>query len=154
MPFWEARPSSLVMLTCAETRNGNVWFFLNGRVLNVSAFSSQHPDHSLDVFEKYASDADIGDVGGGKAKKVRRALKPALTCASDKDDADASEKACGDWRMEAYDGEAEALTFRSYRNACCYLILDIIYDMCRGFFCKEFRGSRLTEQGLREVPPS
>ena len=83
---------------------------------------------SLDVFEEYASDADIGDVGGGKAKKVRRAPKSAATFASDKDDANASVKACGDWRKEAYNDEPGVLlvTVRSYGNACYFLILSIM----------------------------
>ena len=72
-----------------HNKKGDVWVVLNGRVLNVSKFLSQHPDgelavltfagkdataefdtiHPLDVVEKYAPDAITGVVGNGKAKK-------------------------------------------------------------------------------------
>ena len=71
--------------------------FLNGRVLNGS-ISLQHlvsglailtfadkdvsaefgETHFPDVIEKYASDAVIGGVGGGRAKKVQRGFEACL----------------------------------------------------------------------------
>ena len=75
----------------------------------MTAFSSQHPSgklailtcggkgttaefdafHPPDVIGKYVSDAIIGVVGSGKTKKVKGAVKSALTFASSEGDADA-----------------------------------------------------------------
>ena len=73
-----------------RNKKGDVWEVLNGRVLNVSIFLSQHPDGELTILtfagkdataefdviqppyvvEKYAPGAIIGVVGSGKAKKA------------------------------------------------------------------------------------
>ena len=78
-----------------HNKKGDLWVVLNGRVLNVSKFLSQHPGdelailtfagkdataefdmiHPPDVVEKYAPDAIIGVVGNGKAKKAKGAAK-------------------------------------------------------------------------------
>ena len=87
-----------------HNKKGNVCVVLNGRVLNVSNFLSQHPGgdlatltsagkdataefgmvHPPDLVEKYASDAIIGVVG--KAKQMNGAGKSAPV-ATDKGDA-------------------------------------------------------------------
>ena len=134
-----------------HNKKGDVWVVLNGRVLNVSKFLSQHPDgelavltfagndataefdmiHPPDVVEKYAPDAITGVVGNGKAKKAKGAAKSALPVATDKGDPVANLEAWGDWKMEAFDDTPEVLlvNVRSYVNACYYLILSIIYEI-------------------------
>ena len=143
------------------------WVFLNGRVLNVAAFSSQHlggelailacagkdaaaefdMTHPPDVIEKYASDAVIGVDGGGKAKKVSGAPKSALSCASDKGDADANLEA-GGYRRRAMSPRGGSSIVRE-----CLLLIDSQHHLWRGSLCQEFcLISRLTEHGLHEVP--
>eukprot|EP00450_Noctiluca_scintillans_P029453 CAMPEP_0194549464 /NCGR_PEP_ID=MMETSP0253-20130528/95220_1 /TAXON_ID=2966 /ORGANISM="Noctiluca scintillans" /LENGTH=399 /DNA_ID=CAMNT_0039396893 /DNA_START=22 /DNA_END=1219 /DNA_ORIENTATION=- len=145
-----------------HNKKGDVWVVLNGRVLNVSNFLSQHPGgelailtfagkdataefdmiHPPDVVEKYAPDAIIGVVGSGKAKKAKGAGKSALPVATDKGDAVANLEAWGDWRVEAFDDTPGVLlvNVRSYVNACYYLILSIIYEICATIFsAKNFK---------------
>merc|ERR1712012_1388222 len=145
-----------------HTKKGEVWVVLHGRVLNVSNFLSQHPGgelailtfagkdataefdmiHPPDVVEKYAPDAIIGVVGSGKAKKVKGSSKSALPVATDKGDAVANLEAWGDWRMEAFDDTPGVLlvNVRSYVNACYYLVLSIIYEICATIFsAKNFK---------------
>ena len=127
---------------------------LNGRVLNVSKFLSQHPGdelailtfagkdataefdmiHPPDVVEKYAPNAIIGVVGNGKAKKEKGAAKSSLPVATDKGDLED----WGDWRMEAFDDTPGVLlvNVRSYVNACYFLILSIICEICATIFTK------------------
>ena len=120
-----------------HNKKGDVWVVLNGRVLNVSNFLSQHPGgelailtfagkdataefdmiHPPDVVEKYAPDAIIGVVGSGKAKKVKGSSKSALPVATDKGDAVANLEAWGDWRMEAFDDTPGVLF--SIVQICC-----------------------------------
>merc|ERR1712136_386970 len=145
-----------------HTKKGDVWVVLHGRVLNVSNFLSQHPGgelailtfagkdataefdmiHPPDVVEKYAPDAIIGVVGNGKAKKAKGAAKSALPVATDKGDPVANLEVWGDWRMEAFDDTPGVLlvNVRSYVNACYYLILSIIYEICATIFsAKNFK---------------
>merc|ERR1719240_2479016 len=145
-----------------HNKKGDVWVVLNGRVLNVSNFLSQHPGgelailtfagkdataefnmiHPHDVVEKYAPDAIIGVVGNGKAKKAKGSSKSALPVATDKGDPVANLEAWGDWRMEAFDDTPGVLlvNVRSYVNACYYLILSIIYEICATIFsAKNFK---------------
>merc|ERR1712107_243414 len=142
-----------------HNKKGDVWVVLNGRVLNVSNFLSQHPCgelailtfagkdataefdmiHPPDVVEKYAPDAIIGVVGSGKAKKVKGSSKSALPVATDKGDAVANLEAWGDWRMEDTPGVL-LVNVRSYVNACYYLILSIIHEICATIFsAKNFK---------------
>ena len=111
---------------------------LNGRVLNVSKFLSQHPGdelailtfagkdatadfdmiHPPDMVEKYAPDAIVGVVGNGEANKAKGVAKSALHVATDKGDLEA----WGDWRMKVFDDTPRVLlvNVRSYGNACYY----------------------------------
>ena len=132
-----------------HNKKGGAWVFLDGRVLNVSNFWSQHPGDELviltfagedattefdmiqppDVVEKYAPDAIRCVVGNGKAKKAKGAAKLALLVATGEGDSVATLEAWRDWRMEALDDTTGVLlvNVRSYVNAGYYLILDIIY---------------------------
>ena len=145
-----------------HNKKGDVCVVLNGRVLSVSKFLSQHPGgelailtfagkdataefdmiHPPDVVEKYAPDAIIGVVGNGKANKAKGAAKSALPVATDKGDPVAHLEAWGDWRMEAFDDTPGVLlvNVRSYTNACYFLILSIIYEICAPIFsAKNFK---------------
>ena len=92
--------------------------------------------HPPDVVEKYAPDAITGVVGNGKAKKAKGAAKSTLPVATDKGDPVANLEARGDWKMEAFDDTPEVLLMnvRSYVNACYYLLLSIIYEICATIF--------------------
>ena len=90
-----------------HNKKGDVWVFLNGRILNVSNLMSLHPGgklailtfggkdaaaefdkiHPPDVVEKYAPDAIFGVVGSGRPKKAKGAAKSALPIATDQGDA-------------------------------------------------------------------
>ena len=96
---------------------------------------------SLMSSKKYAPDADIVVAGSGKAKKMKGAVKSAPV-ATDKGDALANLEAWGDWRMEAVDDTPRVLlvNVRSCVNACYYLVLSIIYEICATIFsAKNFK---------------
>ena len=80
--------------------------------------------------------AIIGVVDSGKAKKAKGSAKSALLVATDKGDAVANLEAWGYWRMEAFDGTLGVLLVnaRSYVNACYFLVLSIINEICATIF--------------------
>ena len=100
-------------------KKDDVWVVLNGRVLHVSTFLSQHlvgelaiPTsagkeataksdmiHPPAVAEKYAPDAFVGVTGSGKAKKWKGVVR-SVPVVADKGDAFASLEEWGDRRME------------------------------------------------------
>ena len=55
--------------------------------------------------------------------------------ATDKGDAVANLEAWGEWRMEAFDDTPGVLLVNvgSFVNACCYLVLSIIYEIAKNF---------------------
>ena len=133
---------------------------MHGRVLNVYKILSQHPcgdlaalidagedatsehdmTHSLD--EKSASNAIIGVIGSGKAKKAEGAAKSVLLVAFLKCDVTANWKAWRDWNMEAFDDTPRVLWVKvqAYVNACHNLVLSTIYGVCAAIsFAKNFK---------------
>ena len=130
--------------------------FLNGRVLKVFTFSSQHPEGELpiltfavkgasvefgmiqlrDVIERCVSDAIIGVVGSGKAKSVMRPRSLLLSFDSSQGGAGACLEVWEGWRTEACDDELGVLLveLRSYVSACCYSSFNIISGICATIF--------------------
>jgi predicted heme/steroid binding protein len=139
------------------------WVVLDGKVLDVTNFLSEHPGgelailtfagkdateefnmiHPPDVVGKYAPDAIIGVVGtgGGGGGAVAAAAASAPVTSKDKGDFVANHHAWGshdgaNWRIEAYDDNPGVLIIpvKAYFFAALHLLLAILIECGKTIF--------------------
>ena len=128
-----------------------MWVVLSERVLKVFTFSSWHPSgelailtfagkgasvefdmiHLPDVIERCVLGAITGIVGSGKAKNVKRAVKPALSFAW--------AIRMRIWKLGEAGGRRLAMTglessWRNHVKPCYWLTLSIIRETCAAIF--------------------
>lgn len=139
-----------------HNKKGDCWVVLNGKVLNVSNFLSQHPGgelailtfagkdatsefdmiHPPGVVEKYAPDAIIGVVGSGAPKKSKKGAATKIAVQVDKGDSLANHQAWGEypgaenWRHQGLNENPGVLliNFAAYFKAGWYLLLAILWE--------------------------
>merc|ERR1719382_1109957 len=146
-----------------HTSKTDCWVILDGKVLNVTSFLSQHPGgelailtfagkdateefnmiHPPDVIPKYAPDAIIGVVGAGKAKKVKAPKAGAAAPArQDKGGLIPNHQAWGhlegteNWRMQGQTDNPGVMLIpvAQYLMATWYLLLAVLYEVCATIF--------------------
>merc|ERR1711937_804195 len=144
-----------------HTTKADCWVILDGKVLNVTNFLSQHPGgelailtfagkdateefnmiHPPDVIPKYAPDAIIGVVGDGSNAAPMSAAAPAGR--QDKGGKTANHHAWGrtagtkgNWREEAADDSPGVLLINveAYLAAGWYLLLAVLWETCATIF--------------------
>jgi predicted heme/steroid binding protein len=143
---------------------GDCWVVVNGQVLNVTSFLSQHPGgelailtfagkdateefnmiHPPDVVPKYAPDAIIGAVGAAAAAAAAAAPTGGGGgggAMHEKGMLVANHHAWGhfeghNWRVEAADDNPGVLliNFKAYFMSTWYLILAMLYEVCATIF--------------------
>merc|ERR1712166_747457 len=147
-----------------HTTKDDCWVILDGKVLDVTNFLSEHPGgelailtfagkdateefnmiHPPDVVGKYAPDAIIGVIGvaGAAPAAGGGAVAPAPVVSSkDKGDFVANHHAWGthegtNWRIEAYDENPGVLIipFKAYFFAAYHLVLAILIEVLKTIF--------------------
>merc|ERR1719453_1446765 len=137
------------------------WVVLNGKVLDVTNFLSEHPGgelailtfagkdateefnmiHPPDVVGKYAPDAVIGVIGAPGAAAPAAVGGAPVASRKDKGDFVANHHAWGDhggvnWRMEAYDENPGVLIIplQSYFFAAFHLLKAILVEVLKTIF--------------------
>merc|ERR1712127_662911 len=144
-----------------HTTKTDCWVVVDGQVLDVTSFLSEHPGgelailtfagkdateefnkiHPPDVIGKYAPDAIIGKVGTGApaAAAVGGAAAPAR---KDKGGLLANHQAWGhldgstNWRIQGGDENPGVLLIpvRNYISAAWYLMLSVLWEVCATIF--------------------
>merc|ERR1712127_1161368 len=145
-----------------HSTKSDCWVILDGKVLNVTNFLSEHPGgelailtfagkdateefnmiHPPDVVGKYAPDAIIGVVGSGGGGGAVAAQTAAVSVTTkDKGDFVANHHAWGshegaNWRIEAYDENPGVLIIpvKAYFFAAFHLILAIVIECAKTIF--------------------
>merc|ERR1711972_937341 len=149
-----------------HTSKSDCWVVVNGEVLDVTKFLSEHPGgelailtfagkdaseefnmiHPPDVIPKYAPDAIIGVVGAAKAKKVKAPKGGAAAPArQDKGGLIANHQAWGhlegteNWRIQ---GQMEnpgvfIINVKAYVFSAWYLVLAVLFEVCATIFANK-----------------
>merc|ERR1712127_1111177 len=137
------------------------WVVLDGKVLDVTSFLSEHPGgelailtfagkdateefnmiHPPDVVGKYAPDAVIGVIGSASAAAPAAVGSAPVVRSKDKGDFVANHHAWGDhegvnWRIESYDENPGVLIIpvKSYFFAAYHLVLTILIEVLKTIF--------------------
>ncbi|CAK9008239.1 unnamed protein product [Durusdinium trenchii] len=139
------------------------WVVVDGQVLDVTSFLSEHPGgelailtfagkdateefnmiHPPDVIGKYAPDSVIGNVGSGVAVAAAGgAAKGGAPARKDKGGALSNHHAWGhldgaqtNWRVDLDENPGVfILNIKSYFNATWFLVLAILYEVCATIF--------------------
>ncbi|CAK9008235.1 unnamed protein product [Durusdinium trenchii] len=154
-------------MTLAEVAKHNskadCWVVVDGQVLDVTSFLSEHPGgelailtfagkdateefnmiHPPDVIGKYAPDSVIGNVGSGVAVAAAGgAAKGGAPARKDKGGALSNHHAWGhldgaqtNWRVDLDENPGVfILNIKSYFNATWFLVLAILYEVCATIF--------------------
>merc|ERR1719277_1719507 len=155
-------------ITLAEVAKHNTksdcWVVVNGEVLDVTKFLSEHPGgelaiitfagkdaseefnmiHPPDVIPKYAPDAVIGVVGAAGAAPAAAVGGGGAKAPVQKDKGGliANHQAWGhldgstNWRMEGADDNPGVflINVAAYFNATWYLLLSVLYEVCATIF--------------------
>eukprot|EP00448_Togula_jolla_P024662 CAMPEP_0170591762 /NCGR_PEP_ID=MMETSP0224-20130122/12574_1 /TAXON_ID=285029 /ORGANISM="Togula jolla, Strain CCCM 725" /LENGTH=1051 /DNA_ID=CAMNT_0010915643 /DNA_START=49 /DNA_END=3204 /DNA_ORIENTATION=+ len=144
-----------------HTTKQDCWVVVNGQVLDVTSFLSEHPGgelailtfagkdateefnmiHPPDVIPKYAPNAVIGVVGAAAAPAAGGAKGGAPVATKDKGDLVANHHAWGhhddvNWRIEGMDDNPGVflINVKAYVFATWYLILAVLWEVCATIF--------------------
>merc|ERR1711972_553747 len=145
-----------------HTSKSDCWVVVNGEVLDVTKFLSEHPGgelailtfagkdaseefnmiHPPDVIPKYAPDAIIGVVGVAAAAPAAAGGAAKAPVQKDKGSVLANHQAWGhldgssNWRLEGADDNPGVflINVAAYFNATWYLLLSVLYEVCATIF--------------------
>merc|ERR1719413_153682 len=146
-----------------HTSKTDCWVVVNGQVLDVTKFLSEHPGgelailtfggkdaseefnmiHPPDVIPKYAPDSIIGVVGEAPAASaVAAGGAPAPAARKDKGDVLANHQAWGhldgteNWRIQGQDENPGVLLIPvcTYLSATWYLLMAVLWEVCATIF--------------------
>jgi len=161
-----ALPPGMSAYTLADvakhTTKSDCWVVVNGQVLDVTNFLSEHPGgelaiitfagkdaseefnmiHPPDVIPKYAPDAVIGVVGTASAAPAAAGGAAKAPVQKDKGSVLANHQAWGhldgssNWRIEGMDDNPGVflINVAAYVNATWYLLLSVLYEVCATIF--------------------